>query len=73
MHDRTARPKRAKGELSRDIIAVADDGQGRMEKTDCVGVETWRGKGIDETEREGDILRTWDRKLRRPQPSHETR
>lgn len=40
MHDRTARPKRAKGELSRDIIAVVDDGKGRIEKTKCAGVET---------------------------------
>lgn len=40
MHDRTTRPKRAKGELSKDIIVVANDGKGRIEKTDCVGVET---------------------------------
>lgn len=42
MHDRTARPKRARGEPSRDIIVVADDGKEskrEIQKTACVGIE----------------------------------
>ena len=47
MQDRIARPRRATGEVSRDIMTVANDFYLKIEKNERVCARTWRESGID--------------------------